>query len=113
MPIKNGESIIFSAGISETSPRKLQALWDEEMKRRNHRVDMFSCLKNSAQQFYKREGDKTYLLAGYPWFGARARDQFVALPGCTLTIDRMDYFDAIMKTSLEEVQLFMDGKKKG
>lgn len=113
MPIKNGESIIFSAGISETSPRKLQALWDEEMKRRNHRVDMFSCLKNSAQQFYKREGDKTYLLAGYPWFGARARDQFVALPGCTLTIDRMDYFDAIMKTSLEEVQLFMDGKKEG
>ncbi len=113
MPIKKGESIIFSAGISETSPRKLQALWDEEMKRRNHRVDMFSCLKNSAHQFYKREGDKTYLLAGYPWFGARARDQFVALPGCTLTIDRMDYFDAIMKTSLEEVQLFMDGKKEG
>lgn len=113
MPIKKGESIIFSAGISETSPRKLQALWDEEMKRRNHRVDMFSCLKNSAQQFYKREGGKTYLLAGYPWFGARARDQFVALPGCTLTIDRMDYFDAIMKTSLEEVQLFMDGKKEG
>lgn len=110
MPIKKGESIIFSAGISETSPRKLQALWDEELKRRNHRVDMFSCLKNSAQQFYKREGDKTYLLAGYPWFGARARDQFVALPGSTLTIDRMDYFDDIIRTSIEEIKLFMAGK---
>ena len=96
MSIKKGESVIFSAGITEVSPKKLKTLWEQELTRRDHRVDMFSCLKNSAQQFYKREGDKTYLLAGYPWFGARARDQFVALPGCTLTIDRMDYFDAIM-----------------
>jgi len=113
MPIKKGESIIFSAGVSETSPRKLQDFWSDELTKRNHRVDMFSCLKNSAQQFYKREGKKTYLLAGYPWYGARARDQFVALPGCTLTIDRMDYFDTIMDTSINEIKLFMDGKKEG
>jgi len=113
MPIKKGESIIFSAGISEISPRKLKSLWDEELTRRNHRVDMFSCLKNSAQQFYKREGDKTYLLAGYPWFGARARDQFVALPGCTLSIDRLDYFDAIMETAIPEILRFMSGEKSG
>ncbi|HRZ96806.1 MAG TPA: amylo-alpha-1,6-glucosidase [Paludibacter sp.] len=113
MNVKKGDTIIFSAGISETSPRKLQTLWDEEMKRRNSRLDMFSCLKNSAQQFYKREGDKTYLLAGYPWFGARARDQFVSLPGCTFNIDRMDYFDAIIKTSLEEINLFLNGSTEG
>ena len=113
LPIKKGESVIFSAGITNVSTKKLKALWDEEISRRIHRVDMFTCLKNSAQQFYKREGDKTYLLAGYPWFGARARDQFVALPGCTLTIDRMDYFEAIMKTSIEEIQEFMSGKRTG
>ena len=113
MPIKKGESIIFSAGISVVSPRKLKTLWEEELTRRNHRVDMFSCLKNSAQQFYKREEDKTYLLAGYPWFGARARDQFVALTGCTLSIDRMDYFDAIMDTSIPEIKRFMNGEKTG
>lgn len=113
MPIKKGESIIFSAGISEISPRKLKTLWDNELQTRNPRTDMFSCLKNSAQQFYKREGDKTYLLAGYPWFGARARDQFVALPGCTLTIDRMDYFDAIMQTAIPELQRFMEGERTG
>jgi len=110
MPIKKGESIIFSAGITEVSPQKLKTLWDEELTKRNQRTDMFSCLKNSAQQFYKREGDKTYLLAGYPWFGARARDQFVALPGCTLTIGRMDYFYLIMETAVEELKLFMKGK---
>jgi len=111
MSIKKGESIIFSAGISDVSPKKLKALWDEELTRRIHRVDMFSALKNSAQQFYKREGDKTYLLAGYPWFGARARDQFVALPGCTLTIDRMDYFYAIMETAIPELERFMAGER--
>ena len=113
MDVKKGDIIIFSAGISETSPRKLLTLWDEELKRRNHRLDMFSCLKNSAQQFYKREGDKTYLLAGYPWFGARARDQFVSLPGCTFHIDRMDYFDAIMETSLKEIKIFLSGTTRG
>ena len=113
MSIKKGESIIFSAGISEISPRKLKSLWDEEMTRRNARTDMFACLKNSAEQFYKREGDKTYLVAGYPWFGARARDQFVALAGCTLTIDRLDYFDAIMETAIDELKRFMNGERTG
>lgn len=113
MPIKKGESIIFSAGITDISPRKLKTLWDTEIARRNQRSDMFNCLKNSAQQFYKRVGDKTYLLAGYPWFGARARDQFVALPGCTLVIDRMDYFDAIINTAIPELMQFMEGERSG
>lgn len=109
MPVKKGESIIFSAGISEVSPRKLTELWETEIQRRNPRDNMFNTLKNSAQQFYKREGDKTYLLAGYPWFGARARDQFAALPGCTLVVNRLDYFYDIMKTSVEEISDFMQG----
>jgi len=111
LPIKKGESIIFSAGVSATSPRKLNQLWETELQRRIKRTDMFSTLKNSAQQFYKREGNQTYLLSGYPWFGARARDQFVALPGCTLSIDRIDYFHNIIKTSVEEIELFMQNKK--
>lgn len=109
MPIKKGETIIFSAGISEISPRKLQELWDVELKRRSVRDNMFNTLKNSAQQFYKREGDKTYILAGYPWFGARARDQFVSLPGCTLVVDRLDYFDDIVNTAIAELKSFMTG----
>jgi len=113
LPIKKGESIIFSAGVSEVSPRKLKLLWEEELLRRNPRTDMFACLKNSAEQFYKREGDKTYLLAGYPWYGARARDQFIALPGCTLTVNRMDYFDAIMQTAIPEIERFIGGERAG
>lgn len=111
MPIKKGESIIFSAGITEVSPRSIQSLWDKELERRNHRVDMFSTLKNSAQQFYKREGNKTYMLAGYPWFNARARDEFISLVPNTLLIDRPDYFDDIINTAIPEIEEFIDGKR--
>jgi len=45
MPIKKGESVVFSAGITEISPLKLKKLWETELLRRNERADMFSTLK--------------------------------------------------------------------
>ena len=110
LPMRQGESVIFSAGISEVKPTSLKALWNKETERRNSRDDMFACLKNSAAQFYRREGDKCHLLAGYPWFGATAREEFFATPSCTLDIDRPEYWDAIIdKTAVEEVRTFMNG----
>ena len=112
MSIKKGETIIFSGGISEVSPRTLDNLWEKEILHRNHRLDMFTTLKNSAQQFYKREGDKTYLLAGYPWFNSRARDEFISLVPCTLTIERDDYFDTIVETAIDEIEKFLSGTRE-
>ena len=109
VPMKKGESIIFSAGITEINPKTLKPIWTKEMNRRISRDDMFSCLKNSAAQFYKREGDRCYLLAGYPWYHASAREEFFATPSCTLDIDRPEYWDAIIdKTAIGEVRTFMD-----
>ena len=111
MPMKKGESVIFSAGISEVNTKTLKTLWKKEEGRRVARNDMFGCLKNAASQFYKREGDKCYLLAGYPWFKATAREEFMAMPGCTMGIGRPEYWDAIVnKTAIEEVRNFMEGK---
>lgn len=107
LAIKKGESIIFSAGISSIAPTQLKKLWENELERRHKRLDMFSTLKNAAQQFYKRVGDKTYILAGYPWFKTRARDQFISIPGSTLAIDRLDYFEDIMRTSVSEIENFL------
>jgi predicted glycogen debranching enzyme len=112
MPMKKGESVIFAAGISEVNPKTLKALWEKELKRRSARDTMFGSLKNAASQFYKREGDKCYLLAGYPWFKASAREEFLALPGCTMGIGRPEYWDAIVNnTAVEEVRNFMEGKE--
>ena len=112
MPMKKGESVIFAAGISEVNPKTLKALWEKELKRRSARDTMFNSLKNAASQFYKREGDKCYLMAGYPWFQASAREEFLAMPACTMGIGRPEYWDAIVnKTAIEEVRNFMEGKE--
>ena len=109
VPMKKGESLIFAAGISEVKTAGLKTLWKKEMERRNARTDMFECLRNAASQFYKREGDKCYLLAGYPWFHASAREEFISTPSCTLDIDRPEYWDAIIdQTAVGEVRAFME-----
>ena len=108
LPMKKGESVIFAAGISEVDTKGLKNLWKKELARRNARTDLFECLKNSASQFYKREDDKCYLLAGYPWFHASAREEFFATPSCTLDINRPEYWDAIIdQTAVGEVKAFM------
>ena len=109
VPMKKGESLIFAAGISEIKTSGLKTLWKKELARRNARTDMFECLRNAASQFYKREGDKCYLLAGYPWFRASAREEFMSTPSCTLDIDRPEYWDAIIdQTAVGEVRAFME-----
>lgn len=110
MPIKKGESIFFTAGLSEASPKTLKNIWEEELAKRNPRTDMFNCLKNAAQQFYKKQEDGDYLLAGYPWFNTRARDEFVSLPGATLCIGRPDRFESIIRTAIREIQKLINGE---
>ena len=109
VPMKKGESLIFASGISEVKTAGLKTLWKKELERRNARTDMFECLRNAASQFYKREGDKCYLLAGYPWFRASAREEFQSVASCTLDIDRPEYWDAIIdQTAVGEVRAFME-----
>lgn len=108
MPIKKGETIYFTAGLSEISPRTLKSLWEKEYAERNPRRDMFNCLKNAARQFAKKETEGTYLLAGYPWFKTRARDEFISLPGATLSIDDIPMFKAVADSAITEIRKFID-----
>ncbi|MCQ2334240.1 MAG: amylo-alpha-1,6-glucosidase [Paludibacteraceae bacterium] len=110
LPMKKGESVVFAAGISEVNTRTLTTTWNKEMERRNARTDMYHTLRNSAAQFYKRIEDKCYLLAGYPWFGASAREEFFSVPSCTLGIGRPEYWEAIMdNTAVPEMKAFIAG----
>ena len=111
MPIKKGESIVFSASTSEIKTGKLSKLFEEEVESRAPRDNFFHCLVNAAHQFHIREkNDDRYLLAGYPWFKCRARDTFISLPGLTLAIDEQDYFEFVMKTASKALREFMAGK---
>lgn len=108
MSIKKGESIVFSAGISETSPRQLKRMFDEEVADRTPRDSFYHCLKNSAHQFQNKQEGENYLLAGYPWFKCRARDLFVSLPGLTLAIDEPEEFEAVMETAQKAIYDFIN-----
>lgn len=115
VPIKKGETIIFSAGVGPVATNQLKKLFVQEAEARTPRTSFYNCLKNSAQQFYFRPKEEdAYLLAGYPWFKVRARDLFISLPGCTLSIDDPVRFEKIMHTAMPAIRNFMQtGKGDG
>ncbi len=111
MPIKKGESIVFSAGIKSVRPTSLKKLFETEAGERTLRDSFYHCLVNAAHQFHNRKSDtERYILAGYPWFKCRARDTFIALPGLTLSIGERDYFELVMETAARGIREFMEGK---
>lgn len=106
--MKKGDTIIFSAGVSEVNTRQLTKMYEDEIKTRTPRTSFYNCLKNSAKQFYMTNADGHYLFAGYPWFKVRARDEFIALPGCTLSNHHRPDFEAIMDTAKDAFTRWME-----
>lgn len=111
MKIRKGESIVFSGSTSEIKTSTLKRIFDEEVDLRPPRDNFFHCLVNAAHQFHNRKkNDDRYILAGYPWFKCRARDQFIALPGLTLSIEEQDYFELVMETAERGLREFMQNE---
>lgn len=109
VPIKKGESIIFAASTSAIKPTAMKKLFDDEVNDRVPRDNFYHCLVTAAHQFHRKEKNHDrYLLAGYPWFKCRARDTFIALPGLTLAIGEIDYFEKVMMTAERDLRAFMD-----
>lgn len=109
VPIKKGESIVFSAGISEIASKKLKSMCESAIESRTPRNSIKHCLVNAAHQFYNFQNGEEYILAGYPWFKSRARDTFIALPGLTLAIGEIDEYHTIMNTAIKAINDFIDG----
>ena len=111
MNISKGESIVFAASTTESKTSTLKILFDKEVESRSPRDNFFHCLVNAAHQFHNRtKKDERYILAGYPWFKCRARDEFIALPGLTLSVEEQDYFELVMETAAKGLREFMEGK---
>ena len=107
VPIKKGESIIFSAGVKEVSPRSLNKMYEKEIASRTCRSSFYNCLKNAAKQYYLKDKDGDFIISGYPWGTVLARNTFMSLPGTTLAIDHKDDFESIMATASKELLKFM------
>ncbi len=110
IPIKKGESIIFSAGLNEASPRSFSKMYEVEVASRTKRSSFYNCLKNSAKQFYIKDKENEYIVSGYPWGQIRARDIFIALPGTTLAINHTEDFHCIMNTAWKALENYIDNE---
>ena len=105
--IKRGESVVFSAGLSEVKTDTLAQLTEFEINVRTPRDNFYNNLVNSAHQFIISRDGENYVLAGYPWFKCRARDLFISLPGLTLTNNEVEKFELVMKTAEKAIQQFI------
>ncbi len=103
VPIKKGESIVFSASTVEANPVSLKRRFTSELNKKTPRDSFYGCLKNSAGQFFVKKGNKINLIAGYPWYNNIMRQTFIALPGLTLVHGDMDTFKKVLDTQIEKL----------
>lgn len=104
IPMKKGESIIFSAGLEESDTSKLKRIYSAEITKRIPRDNFKNCLINSGLQFFVSKNNKVEIIAGYPWFGCWSRDTFISLPGLTLAIDEPGKCKAIIDYMVSELK---------
>lgn len=109
MNMRKGESVVFAASTEKSATSSLKKLFDKEVEDRHPRNNFLNCLVTAAHQFHNRRGEERYLLAGYPWFKCRARDTFIALPGLTLSIEEVDYFEKVMHSAEKALKQFFAG----
>lgn len=109
MPIKKGESILFSASLSEIKTNQLKRIFDKEVTELEPMTSFYDCLFHAAHQFHLYKNKEDYIIAGYPWFKCRARDFFVSMPGLTLTVGALERYEAYMNTATKALNDFMDG----
>jgi len=102
--ISKGESVIFSAGLTEADPDTRNSAFSKEMARRIPRNNFENCLKNSAGQFIRKRDGEVRVIAGYPWFGWWGRDTFIAAPGLTLALGDTETFLEIMDTMAKDLK---------
>lgn len=110
MQIKKGETICFSAGVSEIQPNQLKRIMDIDSTNTAQMDSFYNCLHHAAHQFRLSKDGENYIIAGYPWFKCRARDLFVSMPGITLSLGETETFELYMKTAVKALQSIIEGK---
>lgn len=53
-----------------------------------------------------------YLLAGFPWYHVRGRDELIALPGCTLAIDHEEDFHTMTDCFTKALRHYIETGEK-
>ena len=99
-----GDTVVISVGLEEKNPSYFKRQFTAEQKKRVPRDNFEHCLINAAEEFIIKQNKKSFVVAGYPWFGVWGRDTFVALPGLALTKNDEKTFKEVIKTSLTNLK---------
>ncbi len=103
LPIKKGESVIFTASLNEIKPESISEKYDNQVANALSCENYLACLRNAAQQFITRRGKRTEIIAGFPWFGRWGRDTFIALPGVSLYNNDIQTCKDVLDTMVGEL----------
>ncbi|WP_346861871.1 amylo-alpha-1,6-glucosidase [uncultured Draconibacterium sp.] len=104
--LKKGESVVFSAGLSEANPVSLKQKFTREMKKRRGKETFTSALENAAHQFVMHGKNTADIIAGFPWYDSITRQTFVSLPGLCLAFNDSTLCEKILDSYLK---YFNDG----
>ncbi len=102
--MKKGDSVVISVGLNEKTPATFKRQFTSEIKKRIPRNNFENCLINAAEEFIVKQNNKTFVMAGYPWFGRWGRDTFISLPGLTLTQNDEKSFKEVLRTMIHELK---------
>ena len=110
--LKEGESVVFSAGLEPVKAASLKALFENETKGRVAQNNFEECLRHAALQFMYRSKKGCEVIASFPWTGLWGRDSLVSLPGLTLAQNDWDTCRAVLDTMAPDIDGYVY-KNKG
>ncbi|PIF05841.1 MAG: hypothetical protein CSA36_04725 [Draconibacterium sp.] len=100
IPVKKGETIVFSAATKETNPVSLKQRFTREMKKRMPKTTFLNTLENAARQFVIYKPNETDMVAGFPWYGSITRQTCIALPGICVSLNDKSLCKKVLDTYL-------------
>lgn len=101
--LKEGESVVFSAGLKAVKSATLKAMFENETKGRDSQNTFEECLRHAARQFMYRSAKGCEVIASFPWTGLWGRDSLVSLPGLTLAQGDWDTCRAVLDTMSKDI----------
>lgn len=112
MPMKKGESIVFSASTAAVAPGNLKAQFTRETRRRMPRDNYDNCLKAAADQLFANKGSYSRICTGFSWHEIGGmRETCLSLPGLTLfNTGNVKQFEKILSDLItENEKAFLQG----
>lgn len=104
VPIKKGESIIFSASTQKIDTKGLRIKWGKEKAYHAKEESQQDFLHYTAKQFLQRHGSQTDIVAGYPWYGYLTRQTFISLPGLLPPTEHAADYEAVLDTQVARLK---------